>query len=794
MKPLPFCLLLFLAPSAEAALTGRVATPANEPMPGVAVTDGLNVVKTAADGAFTLPGDHPKARFVTVTTPSGYRAKDAYYQPVDPAKTTYDFTLEPWDRIAPDGSHAFVQIADTEIRGADKKHDLWADNIRDYAKNERAAFIVHTGDICYEGGLKAHLPLMNSHNMACPVYYGIGNHDLVQGQYGEALFESIYGPAWYSFDAGNIHYLMTPMPGGDHRPSYTTAEVAAWLKNDLAQLPPGKPVVVFNHDLLSFSYGGIPLQDFNLKAWIHGHWHTNFTRRQSGVTTFATAAPDKGGIDHSASVFRVLRADPAGNLASELRYAGINRCFGANLAADGTLAVNAYRSASPVKSIAWFTRDYSKKPLATTPETPLARMTDWSWTATGVPTNTTLAIHVYFADGSVIRDEFRKPLPAQPPAPGAPWPALLADSTHSGQNAAALKAPLAAAWIRNTGANIFMASPLFKDGKVFIGTVDENLTGQAAAFALHAATGAILWRAPVRNSIKNNMAIHADTLFAQDAEGWLYAFDTATGALRWERKLPVAGLPALVEGLTVADGIVYAGAGKGLSAWTPSGEKLWENTAWAQREGTAGTLAVGNGVLIQGAQWGALHGHDAATGKQLWKLDSPAFRACASSARIDGDKTYLISKDSLFILETKTGNVLTSKKLDENLEVTSTPLLTEKLILFGSATGGLIALHRATLDLAWQRRTEPALIHTPPYVGPGAPVVETSPILVGDAVFLAASDGALHVLDLATGDYLWRRQLGAPVFATPAVSGNTLFLVDFGGNVYAFTPEKKQLL
>lgn len=35
-------------------------------------------------------------------------------------------------------------------------------NVRDYARNEQAAFIIHTGDICYEKGLKAHIKLMNT--------------------------------------------------------------------------------------------------------------------------------------------------------------------------------------------------------------------------------------------------------------------------------------------------------------------------------------------------------------------------------------------------------------------------------------------------------------------------------------------------------------------------------------------------------------------------------------------------------------------------------------------------------
>ena len=63
---------------------------------------------------------------------------------------------------------------------------------------------------------------MNTENMNCPVFYCIGNHDLEQGKYGEEIFESVYGPVYYSFDVAGVHYIVTPMPYGDARPEYTT--------------------------------------------------------------------------------------------------------------------------------------------------------------------------------------------------------------------------------------------------------------------------------------------------------------------------------------------------------------------------------------------------------------------------------------------------------------------------------------------------------------------------------------------------------------------------------------------
>ena len=110
-----------------------------------------------------------------------------------------------------------------------------------FRKNEVFPFLLMGSDTFYAD-------IRYSVNMEVPVYYCIGNHDLVKGKYGEELFESIYGPVYYSFDAGNTHYIVTPMWVGDYRPGYTKEDVYHWLKNDLAQIPEGKPIVVFSHD------------------------------------------------------------------------------------------------------------------------------------------------------------------------------------------------------------------------------------------------------------------------------------------------------------------------------------------------------------------------------------------------------------------------------------------------------------------------------------------------------------------------------------------------------------------
>lgn len=259
-KNLLLSCLMLAAVQSMAEYTGHVYVDKNQngiwdkgekPMAGVKVSDGLNVVETATDGSFTLPG-HERERFVFITTPSGYKTFNSHYHKIEGGSEVYEFGLIPYNAgISRNGAHRFVHISDTEIFNT-KNHEDWIGNLRDYARNEQAAFIIHTGDICYENGLNEHIKLMNTRNMDCPVFYCIGNHDLVKGKYGEEVFENNYGPVYYSFDAGNVHYIVTPMMGGDYRPGYTSDDVCRWLKSDLEHVTPGTPVIVFNHDLLTY--------------------------------------------------------------------------------------------------------------------------------------------------------------------------------------------------------------------------------------------------------------------------------------------------------------------------------------------------------------------------------------------------------------------------------------------------------------------------------------------------------------------------------------------------------------
>lgn len=168
--------------------------------------------------------------------------------------------------------------------------------------------------------------------MGCTVRYIIGNHDYVDGKYGEELYESIYGPVWYSFDVGNVHYVVTPFQSGaDYKSGYNKNDRWKWLKNDLENVDSDKKVVIFNHTkspsddyVISFGRDEIDLKQHNLIAWVFGHYHYNFVYENEGVLNISAPRPDCGGIDSSPAGTRVINIDESGRIITEMNYYDLN--------------------------------------------------------------------------------------------------------------------------------------------------------------------------------------------------------------------------------------------------------------------------------------------------------------------------------------------------------------------------------------------------------------------------------------------------------------------------------------
>lgn len=297
----------FAAASYASVVRGTVKSTDGEPLAGVVVSDGLGTVVTDAKGRFKIEADDD-SRFIFISTPSGYisetlEGKTLFYKKISKNVKSYDFLVEknPLD----DTNHNLIVIADPQISDADEFPELLvnAKDMGEYVKGMDGdyTFGICLGDIV--GWNHALYPQYNDvmAHSGIEYRYVIGNHDMTN--YGRSYetsmtdYEKMYGPAWYSFNVGEVHYIVLNdnfFIGTDwYYIGYLDERQLRWLENDLRHVKKGSRVIVSLHipttldeaDRTGFSYGNIADNMVNKKALyamlepyrtliLSGHMHT----------------------------------------------------------------------------------------------------------------------------------------------------------------------------------------------------------------------------------------------------------------------------------------------------------------------------------------------------------------------------------------------------------------------------------------------------------------------------------------------------------------------------------------
>jgi len=233
---------------------------AGRPLARVAVSDGLRVAVTDADGRYHLAAN-PAMPGVFVSTPAHYAfpvtasGTLAQHLPIR-ADAPVDFRL---DRLADsDAHHGFVALADPQTLDVEDMAAFHATTVPAVqqaiaALGDRAAFGVTVGDILWDD-----LSLYPEYERAVsrtglPFAQVVGNHDLDLTRdafHGSTrTFSRHFGPTWYSFNRGAVHYVVlnNVLWHGTDYTGHFVQEQLDWLAADLALVERGAPVVVFVH-------------------------------------------------------------------------------------------------------------------------------------------------------------------------------------------------------------------------------------------------------------------------------------------------------------------------------------------------------------------------------------------------------------------------------------------------------------------------------------------------------------------------------------------------------------------
>lgn len=652
------------------------------PLEGIPVSDGQNIVLTDSEGRFSFEGwDRAHVLHVDVLT----KLQNDWFIYIEGHKGEFNFEITP---VETPSNFSFLQVSDTEIENQPYNEWIWF--ARETVKAEHPAFFVHTGDICRKDGMRRHYLLMNSEVLGCPVRYTIGNHDFMGPDYGEETFERLYGPTWYSFDCGDIHFIALPVSKigrSDMQSFYTKDELLTWVKKDIANMEKGKRIVVLVHDYCraadklprwDFVMNGEELSvDFvaeGLLAWVYGHSHSHVLHDYDGVFAVNTGRPHSGGVDS---------------------------CAGG------------------IRKISFAKHKLESRMLYNDPHEEAGDRFDWRAKIEG---------HVGFC------------------------------------------------------------TPIIIDGDVAVATFDDGYPKRCGVYRLNGKNGEIRWFFPAGDGVKNDIAYCDGRIYAQDSFGRLYCLDAETGALVWQVQCEFYYKgDYTTQGVKILGDLVFAGSsGDVLAYHKDSGELVWKVIPEKIVSESPARLVYDEKrkQLISSMQWSWLAAIDLATGAVKWKNPTLPLWFRSGTPVIDGDVIYTCGSRSVVSVNAETGEIILDRNLGYTMDVCGSPVVDGDTLYYPTAEKGVLAIDKHTLEIKRHFACEKTRLYTSPYIYGDLQTVEGTPVLQGNHLIFAASDGTVRFYNKNTAMLDRLIRIGSPATVSPVLTEDGgMIIADFLGRV-----------
>jgi hypothetical protein len=295
-------------------------TPGDRGIPGVAVSNGREVTWTDEAGRWQLPVEDESTTFFVVkprgwTPPLDRHHLPRFYYhhqpagspvqrfagiaPTGPLPASIDFPLLPCEE--PDRFKALV-CGDPQPRDL-RELGYLAQTVVPELRGRDAAFGVSLGDIMFDD-LALFEPLNQAFGWIGVRWHNVlGNHDLnfdaPDNRHAHETFRRVYGPPYYAFDHGPVHFLVLnniewlgpeperPQSTGNYRGSLGERQLE-FIANDLARVPDDRLVVLFLHIPLQRGFALNPRSEtrdrqalyrllerrpHTLSFSAHTHWH-----------------------------------------------------------------------------------------------------------------------------------------------------------------------------------------------------------------------------------------------------------------------------------------------------------------------------------------------------------------------------------------------------------------------------------------------------------------------------------------------------------------------------------------
>lgn len=343
----------------------------------------------------------------------------------------------------------------------------------------------------------------------------------------------------------------------------------------------------------------------------------------------------------------------------------------------------------------------------------------------------------------------------------AGWPLPRADAQSTGAVANSLPDQLEVLW-EYQAEEAIETTPVVAAGRVFA----ADVMGQV--YAVRLKDGQELWKRDFDTGFNASPAVAGSLVVAVDVEGNVYGLDAETGEERWRQTTEgeIDAAAAFYQHLvlvTSQDGKLYAfAADDGKPAWTYQTDDQIRCSP---------TIA-GSQTFLGGCD-GQLHRVDLNTGKAIGKpltLGGPT----GSTPAVVGNQAFVpIMDGAVLAFDWEAGETMWRyEDLERQQEYRGSAAIAGPLVIVTSRNKFVDAISRETGKRVWRHTLRRR--------------ADASPIVAGDDVWIAATDGRLIRLALATGEEKWQYEIRGAFAASPAIAGDRLIVADDQGVIRAF--------
>ena len=333
------------------------------------------------------------------------------------------------------------------------------------------------------------------------------------------------------------------------------------------------------------------------------------------------------------------------------------------------------------------------------------------------------------------------------------------------------------------------AGPVIANGRVY--TIDTTATVRA----FDAANGKVLWAKSLDSKGDNpralfggGVSIDGDKLYATTGIGQVFALSAADGHQLWKATPggPLRGAPTIANGQVYVisqDNQLYA-------LKVEDGSPEWDTAATLEIAGVFGAAApaVAQGTVVAGFSSGELNAYRYENGRAVWG-DMLARTGISTSVStlsdidaepvIDEGKVYAVGQGGrMAALDITTGQRL----WELNIAGVASPAVAGEWVFVVTDQAKLLCIARSSGKVRWiselprwrnEKKEE-------------KPIMWVGPVVAGDRLILASSDGRLANISPSDGHLLSVVDLNTPMFLSPAVANNTLYTLDDKGHLTAW--------